>query len=84
MIFVGDAAVGKSSLIRKISRGTFSSHRDPTASMCFSQLMSSAIYVSAAFHTIEIHTYRDTIAEDFIDRDVRMECPVRDLAYCLS
>ena len=38
VIFVGDAAVGKSSLIRKISRGTFSSHRDPTASMCFSEL----------------------------------------------
>eukprot|EP00795_Rhopilema_esculentum_P012989 gene12989-3756_t len=31
VIFVGDAAVGKSSLIRKISRGTFSSRRAATA-----------------------------------------------------
>ena len=32
VIFVGDAAVGKTSLIRKISRGTFSSRRVATAS----------------------------------------------------
>ena len=33
VIFVGDAAVGKTSLIRKISRGTFSSQRESTTSM---------------------------------------------------
>ena len=33
VIFVGDASVGKTSLIRKIGRGTFNARRESTTSM---------------------------------------------------